>query len=181
MGELVISKLHSDVQEGSFDCGNESINRLVYSSYYPTLLQHGYAFQVTSQDGGILLGYYMIKFRNIKVIDCPSDISEYNSNLFNDCCALHISYIAVATEFQGHGIGSSILKIVVKTVLELSKKFPILLITIDALKEKYDWYKKLGFMPFREQEAAEEKDKVSMYIDCIEDRQTVYNYCDSLV
>lgn len=178
MGQLVISKLHGDIQKDSFDCGNDSINNMVYESYYPTLLKHAYAFQVKDSITGNVLGYYMIKFRSIKISDCPDDIPEYKGSLINDCCALHISYVAVGKKYQRHKIGSNILKAIIKAAKESSNQLPILLITIDALRDKAEWYRHLGFSYFGEQQTREEiQSTVPMYIDCIENRQIVYNYC----
>lgn len=37
------------------------------------------------------------------------------------------------------------LGIIINSILRLAEKFPVRLITIDALKEYYDWYKCKGF------------------------------------
>lgn len=182
MGELVVSKLHGDIQKDSFDCGNDSINNMVYQSYYPTLLKHAYAFQVQDSISRNVLGYYMIKFRSIKISNCPDDISEYEGSLVNDCCALHISYVAVGKRYQRHNIGSSILKLIISAAKESSKQLPILLITIDALRDKTEWYEKLGFSYFEAKDTQKEiQSTVPMYIDCIENRQLVYDYCNELI
>ena len=62
MGRMSIKKIESDISK-SFDCGNSSINSLVYESYYPTILQHAYAFEVRVDER--ITGYFMCRFSTI--------------------------------------------------------------------------------------------------------------------
>ncbi len=97
MGELVIKKLNHDVPSHGFDCGNSSINRQIQESYFPTLLQYSYAYEVSLS--GQVVGYYMIKFRTINLEKAPPEIGEFESSIVHDCSALHISYIAVDKKY----------------------------------------------------------------------------------
>ncbi len=178
MGELIFKKLYRDVSQEEFNCGNDSINRLIYNSYYPTLLQHGYAYEVSDRESHTVLGYYMIKFRSIKLEHCPKEVSEYFCDLINDCCALHITYIAVDKKYQGHRLGTHIMLSVIRTVRDMCQRFPVRLITIDALKDKCKWYQGLGFEMFDPADAYNESTTVKMYIDCVADRSAIQEYVD---
>jgi len=174
MGKIVIQKLKYDVQSGSFDCGNESINRLIQESYFPTLLQYSYAYEVSVS--GQVVGYYMIKVKSVKLEKAPSEIREYESSIVHDCCALHISYVAVDKKYQNKKIGTYILKCIVAQTLNICQKFPITIITLDALKDRYDWYKKRGFVAFDENELETMETTIPMYVNCILDKEAVNNY-----
>ncbi len=181
MGEIHIQRLEKDVSKETFDCGNNSINNMIFESYYPTLLQHAYTYEVTSVNASkVILGYFMILFKTLPIEECPDDISGYFCDFVNSCCALHIKCVAVQKKYQNRMIGTSIVKTIVKHVLDLSKRWPVLLITIDALKEKIEWYKKLGFLPFKEEDIDNMEPTITMYIDCISDRSIVKNYIEQL-
>ena len=178
MAELKITKLQSDVLTKNFDCGNTTINNLILESYYPTLLQHAYAFEVSSKENTV--GYYMINFKKIKLDSCPEDISDYTSTMYDNCTSINIKYISVSSVYQGYGLGSGIMNHIIRNVQNLSKNWPIRLITLDALKEKYEWYKRLGFKPFfNNDDDMDESPTVLMYIDCLIDPVSLHTYCNS--
>lgn len=176
MGKLEIKKLNHDVINGVFDCGNDSINRQIEESYFPTLLQYSYAYEVSVSN--CVVGYYMIKFRTIKFELLPVELKDYYSSLIKDCCALHINYIAIDKKFQGRKIGTNVLKIIIAQVVNICNQWPITIITLDALKEKYEWYKKIGFLAFSEEDVASKDITIPMYISCILNKEAVNNYSE---
>lgn len=175
MAKISIEKLDHDVLEKEFDCGNSSVNMQVQGSFYPTLLQYAYAYKISISDN--VVGYYMIKFRTIKMEKAPSEISEYTCSLIDECNAVHIKYIAIDKKYQRKTIGTYVLKTIIVNVLNLCQKFPITLITLDALIDKYDWYKKNGFVAFNEDELQDSQLIIPMYINCILDKKAVNDYC----
>jgi len=179
MGKLAVRKLCYDVQEGTFDCGNGSINRCIYESYYPTLLQHAYAFQVLVDD--IIVGYYMIGFERYLFDDdaLPEEVNDYRSTIVNTVPAIYVKYIAIQKEFQNRKIGSSLLKYIVDRVFVLCKDFPVSIITLDALKEKYQWYKKNGFLPIDENAMRDQEPTIKMYMKCILATDDVNDYINN--
>lgn len=48
-------KVQCDLSDSSFNCGVAGINRMIRESYYPTLLQHMYAYEIIVND--IIVGY----------------------------------------------------------------------------------------------------------------------------
>ena len=79
---IEINKLSADVPLGSFDCGNQSINNLIFQSCYPTILHQSYAFCVSNDKG--IIAYYMLKFVNIDISICSDEISEFYDDSFDD-------------------------------------------------------------------------------------------------
>lgn len=55
------------------------------------------------------------------------------------------------------------LGIIINSILRLAEKFPVRLITIDVLKEYYDWYKCKGFLPFDKADIDDGKPTIRMY------------------
>ena len=174
MGKIVIEKLEHEVPEQVFDCGNSSINRQIQESYFPTLLQYCYAYQVSIS--GQVVGYYMIRLRTISMESAPKALQEYESSLVNNCSAVHIGYIAVDKKYQNNKIGTYILKTIIIQVLRLCQQFPIAVITLDALKDKYEWYRDRGFAAFDERNLEDSDITIPMYVSCILNQEAVDNY-----
>ena len=141
-------------------------------------MQYSYAYEVTISEQ--VVGYYMIYLRAINIDQAPSELSDYQSSIVHNCSAVHISYIAVDKRFQKRSIGTNVLKTIIVQVLEICKKFPITIITLDALKDKYEWYKEIGFIAFDEEDIANSDITIPMYINCILDKQAVNNYCNEI-
>lgn len=179
MAKLKISMIAEEIPIDRFDCGNQSINSLVSKSYFPTILQHAYAYSFSYDH--TILGYYMLVFKQIPLDKCPEDVAEYRSDLFDSCYSVHIEYIAVNKCFQNRGIGHNILRMVAKNVFSLCRHLPIRLITLDALKDKYSFYKNLGFTALNDSDMDNESSTIFMYQDCLLRKETVNNYIDQFV
>ena len=67
MGNLQYRKVTREVENTSFTCGVPSIDEYVKNSYYPTIVQQAYGYSISGR--GIVLGYYMIMFREIELDD----------------------------------------------------------------------------------------------------------------
>lgn len=178
MSQLQICRLPKDVTAGQFTCGVESIDDMVYRSYFTTILQHAYAYEVSSKN--IVLGYYMIVFQNINLDEYPEEISEYK-DLLEYGTSAYIKYIAVDKRYQGHKIGTSILDQIIKRVFTLAADWPIRLITLDAIRDKYDWYKRMGFKALDESKLAAGDFTIAMYMDCINSKKDIEDYIERQV
>lgn len=171
MSKLTFRKICSEITDNFFDCGNASINSQIHESYYPTLLQHGYTFEVSYNNQ--IVGYYMINLLSLELNQLPGSISDFQCNLFANCSSVHIKYIAVKKEYQHRGIGSRIMDYIVASVFEICERWPIRLITLDALSDKYDWYKRRGFSPLQNPVS---DSTIRMYMDCCTHQVELNNY-----
>lgn len=165
MGNIKGQLLDNNQEIRDFKCGNASIERTITESYYLTLLKHAYAYKIIGN--GMILGYYMLLFRKILLEDCPESIGDYYTEKLDYCTSIHIDYLAINEKYQHRGIGTNVLKMIILFVMKFGKKLPIRLITIDALKEYYDWYRGIGFIAFNEKDLKDSKPTISMYMDCI--------------
>lgn len=160
---IEINKLSADVPSDSFDCGNQSINNLIFQSCYPTILHQSYAFCVSNDND--IIAYYMLKFIDIDIDICPDEISDYCDDSFDPhLCAVNIEYIAVDKKYQGYRFGTRILQQIITDVQKLCEYWPVRFITLDALTTKIDWYKTLGFKEFKPND--DSSSTVRMYLDC---------------
>lgn len=177
-GTICTERIIKDVDYRSVDCGNESINRKLKDVYYADLLRQGYTYKILAL--GKTLGYYMITFKKINIKDWTSDeITGYVSNLSDDFFSIHIQFIMIDKKFQKHGIGTVVLKSVMKEAKELSKIWPIRFLTLDALRDKFDWYRNIGFLPINEREVENDSFYIKMYYDCMENKNTLDEYVKS--
>lgn len=180
MGILQFKRVTQDVENIEFSCGVSSIDQYVRESYYPILTQHAYAYSIMK--GDIILGYYQIMFREIRLEDFPEEISEYDAGVKEDTIsAIHIRYIAVDEKYQKHKIGTSTLKVIIKDVQELANSWPIRVITIDARIELIEWYKKEGFKEIENNTPGQDGVTVGMYFDCHRFAEDLEGYIDSVI
>lgn len=179
MSKLRFKILEAEIAEGMFDCGVESINDYVIRSYLATILQHGYAYQIFYEE--TVIGYYMITFSHIRIEDCPESISEYTSGLSEYLYSIEIKYLAIDKRFQKRKIGTYVLSSVVKSIKDCAQVFPIRLITIDARVDLVEWYKRMGFVPFPQNEADQNGYTLKMYIDCLFRQKMLEEYIESVI
>ena len=115
MGNLQYRKVTREVEDASFTCGVPSIDEYVKNSYYPTIVQHAYGYSISGK--GIILGYYMIMFREIELDDFPPEIADYDPEIKNrKVTAVHIRYIAIDEKYQHNRIGTATIQTIIKNV-----------------------------------------------------------------
>lgn len=166
-----------DKEVKGFKCANLSIEKQIEDSYFITLLKQAYGHQIIIGDK--VIGYYMLHFKGIKLetINAIMD-EEYSSNMLDYYMALHIRYLAIDERLQHKGIGTRVLKAIISEVLDISKKYPIRIITLDALKEYHKWYYDIGFRDIPGING--DGFTVPMYINCMteEDIDKLNNFCE---
>jgi GNAT superfamily N-acetyltransferase len=176
MNEIKCPLMDSDVID--FKCANASIEQQISESYFPTLMKQAYAHQIILDK--TVIGYYMLHFKRIKLDDINEIYEEdYESNFIDYYMAMHIKYLAIDERLQHKGIGTRILQSIIIQILRLSKEYPIRIITIDALSEYYDWYRKIGFkdIPGRKFDG----NTYPMFMDCMseDDYKRLKSYCEN--
>lgn len=144
MGKLQFIEVDNKVEDAIFACGIESINNYIRESYYPHIVQNAYTYSIMYKD--IILGYYQIMFREIKLEDFPEEISDYSTEINNSkLSAVHIRFIAIDEKYQKNWIGTAVLHTIIEKVRQLSIFWPIRVITIDAKLDLIGWYSEIGF------------------------------------
>lgn len=179
MSKMTYKLLQCDVKQDDFDCGVESINKYVYESYWATLLQHGYAYQIEYDSR--IIGYYMITINHMMLEDCDEKISEYSSGLSNYIYTVEIKYLAIRKNLQGKKIGTAVLKSIIKSIKDYLYYIPFRLITIDARDDYIRWYESLGFIKCPVNSAGQDGYTTKMYLDCILNEEKIKEYQDMII
>ena len=92
MGKLVFQRVTKNVSEETFDCGVESINDYVRNSYYPSIAQHAYAYNISGNAKS--LGYIQYLFRDVELEYFPDEIADVDPGVKeNTLSALHIRFL----------------------------------------------------------------------------------------
>ena len=129
--------------------------------------------------GDIILGFYQVMFREVILDDFPDDISYSDSGIDDSkIVAVHIRFIAVDSRFHKNKIGTNILRVVVKRIKDLSKEWPIRVITIDARKELVEWYKQEGFIPMKNNTPGQDGVTDAMYFNLVNYPEEIDEYCE---
>ena len=109
----LVTREVADCQD--FDCGIDSINEYVKDSYYPSIAQHAYAYNIIGN--GKSLGYIQVLFRDVE-LDCfPDDISGVDPGIkANTLPAIHIRFLAIDKSYQRNRIGTVALETIIKRI-----------------------------------------------------------------
>lgn len=180
MGDLLFKRVTTNVHNVDFNCGVESINEYVKESYFPGLVKHAYAYSISVGDK--ILGYYQLMLRDIVLDDLPDELSEYDTEIRNTITAVHIRFLAIDLKYQRHRIGTQVMRIAMTQIRELSKIWPVRIITIDAVVDKIAWYERLGFKKTKRNSREQEGVTEAMYFDCMsdDDFKLLDDYFDSI-
>lgn len=100
-----------------------------------------------------LVGYFTLQRKDIQLQDGVAEVRS----------SLDIARLAVSEPMQNKGIGEATIKLIKEIANMINERY----ITLDALFEKREWYRKLGFKPAIEQEYETECEDslVYMYLD----------------
>lgn len=168
MPTLQIRPIGIDSETVRFDCGNPSIEDRIKHTYYASLLQEGYGYEIVANQQ--LIGYYMITFTMLNGDRIPVEDQQYSSGVYQCLryAAVEITYLAIDKRYQGKNIGTTVLKAIIKDVRSWCHRLPIRFIMIDALKEKEKWYADRGFFTVNgDSPDAGNCATVKMLIDCL--------------
>jgi GNAT superfamily N-acetyltransferase len=124
----------------SFYCLNPSIDEFLKTeAYICHVMREASTTLVYYED--TLVGYYTLTRNPLKDIQ-PDLVKE--EHLY----ALELARLAVSKDFQGKGIGTYIMNHIIDIAYRVNDRF----ITTDALFERWEWYKSLGFDYLLEEE-----------------------------
>lgn len=166
MGSLRFDIVTKDVMNTDFDCGVDSINEYVRDSYYPTIVQHAYAYSISHND--IVIGYFMVMFREVSLEDFPEDIAGFDPEIKEgNLSSLHIRYLAIDKKYQKRHIGTAVLRSIIKKTEDMAVTWPIRVITIDARIDLVEWYIREKFNMMANNRPGQDGVTSAMYYDCM--------------
>lgn len=147
----------------SFRCGNGSMDSFLEIEAFFSDIERKASTSLVYH-GSNLVAYYTLQHTKLDIESWKND-SEY-------AFSLDIARLAVASSYQGKGIGSYIMWKIINTAYEVNERF----ITVDALKEKWEWYSKFDFEIMFEDDLQTDSPVVSMYADLYDENLVRYLY-----
>ena len=173
----LVTRNVADCQD--FDCGIDSINKYVKDSYYPSIAQHAYAYNIIGN--GKSLGYIQFLFRDVELDYFPDDISGVDPGIkANTLPAIHIRFLAIDKSYQRNRIGTAALETIIKRIQDLAEEWPVSMITIDARDELVEWYEQVGFKKMVKNSPGQDGITVAMYYSCIKHPEKLKEYMEEM-
>ena len=159
MARLELRRMDRDIA-GDISCGVQSIDELIKNAYYSVIYKQAIAYNVFYQS--ILVGNYMLRFGFIE-----DEEDEYYVDNHSYPC-MELAYIAIDKKFQNNGLGTNVLKLIIKQVKRISDELPIRFFILDAFASWENWYGKAGFREYPKKLDLRYPDTIPMRMDLID-------------
>ena len=168
MGAICYTLLENQNELTDFDCGNESINKLVSDSFYPHILKQRQVHKLSY--AGYRVGFYSVSVAGISLEESDAPVADYYAST-PSFAAIVLNYLAVDKIVQGNGIGSAALKHIIAEARALYAAWPVRLLILDALRSKLSWYLQHGFALLNQADMNGTSETVRMYLDLMPEEE----------
>jgi GNAT superfamily N-acetyltransferase len=116
--------------------------------------------------GGDVIAYYSLQADAVEL--APREVIP--GVHYRSVPAIKVARIGVRFDQRGKGVGLNLMAYIESEVLSLAKLIGVRFITLDAVGDKIDWYRRLGYQVMQRQaqastEADQESGDRSMYYD----------------
>lgn len=120
---------------------NTSFKNKLHNAYTDSVCKKKAFKEIVLKKGTteIVVGYYIISMCNLSL---PQDKENYD--MFN-YFSINLDLIYIHTPFRGHGIGKTVIKLIIREAKSISNATGCRFITLDALKDLENWYTNEGF------------------------------------
>ncbi|HEY7961050.1 MAG TPA: GNAT family N-acetyltransferase [Solirubrobacteraceae bacterium] len=131
----------------TFACGQETLDRWLRAYAGQNQRRDAARTFVTAEPDGTVAGFYTLVAAQVEHQDATADVRQGLSRHFPIPVAL-LARLAVATPYQGTGLGRSLLLDALQRVLRASDELAIRAVTVDAIDERASsFYRAFGFEP----------------------------------
>ncbi len=140
-----IEKLRRDHAVDRFDCGQEALNRFLVR--YALQNQHAGTSQTyVVLAGDEVVGFYTLVVAQVEYDDAPQRLGKGLAK--RPIPLMLLARLAVATNWQGHGLGSGLLKDAMLRTLQAADIAGIRALAVHAKDDDARaFYERFGFMP----------------------------------
>jgi GNAT superfamily N-acetyltransferase len=143
-GPLRIEKLRRDHAVGQFDCGREELNRFL-AGYALTNQQAGAAQTYLALSGETVVGYYSLAVGEVSYVGAPERLTKGLAR--HPVPIMLLARLAVSSAWQGHGIGSGLLKDAMRRTVQAADIAGIRALAVHAKDESArSFYAHFGFI-----------------------------------
>ncbi|MEO5346064.1 MAG: GNAT family N-acetyltransferase [Magnetococcus sp. YQC-9] len=128
----------------TFDCGQAALNRYLQHHALPNQFAHAAQTYVGIR-GEQILGYYTLTVGEIQHAEAPKRLIQGLAR--HPVPILLLARLAVATAWQGQGIGAGLLKDALLRTLQAAEIVGIRALVVHAKEEARSFYHHFGFLP----------------------------------
>ncbi|MBC7246399.1 MAG: GNAT family N-acetyltransferase [Actinobacteria bacterium] len=164
--DLTSEPLSEENIPSDFDCGDEDLNDFIIND----ALRHqnaNVAMTTLVKYKGKTVGFYSLATDCISLAKEEKDRIKREYNIpYSEYPALKICRLGVQKDFQGKGIGRTMVYDVIGLALEIQEWIGLRFISVDAYQDSRDFYEKLGFLENHHENEADPRGKtISMRYD----------------
>jgi GNAT superfamily N-acetyltransferase len=142
---LRIEKLHRSHEVNEFDCGREALNRFL-TRYALQNQQAGASQTYIAVAGHAVVGYYTLVFGQVEYAAAPERMTKGLAR--HPVPIMLLGRLAVATSWQGKGIGAGLLKDAMQRTMQAADIAGIRAFAVHAKDdEARAFYEHFGFSP----------------------------------
>ena len=142
---LRIEKLRPEHAVEAFDCGREELNRFL-QRFAMTNQRAGSAQTYVALSGESVVGYYSLAVGEVAYDDAPQRLNKGLAR--HPVPIMLLARLAVATGWQGHGLGAGLLKDAMLRTLQAADIAGIRAMAVHAMDDRArDFYAHFGFAP----------------------------------
>ena len=166
--KMIYKIVDTETKLDFFDCGIGSINQMVKECVYPVLCNQAKIISVSAEDE--VVAFYSLAITSVEYADSDAEAFEYchQTSRFG---ALKVNFIAVDKNVQHIGIGKQIMKKIIMEAIELHAIAPVRFVVLDALYDKVEWYRDIGFDYVKSSDTDETLETVRMFFDLMTDEE----------
>ena len=135
-----IEKLEKGHKKTRFDCGNDVLNSFLKRYAYQNQQRYPVGVTYVAVNDTEVIGYVTLSASSIRktALDAKKPYEEIPM--------MRIARLAVDKHFQGHGIGSKLLRFAFDKAKELKERFGCTGVVVDAKEQAVPFYERYGFI-----------------------------------
>ncbi len=142
--------LAKDDPVSGFDCGAKELNRFIQRYAYQSQQSQGARTYISLSDDGDLAGFYTLAYGSVEYEEVPERTRKGLAR--HDVPVMVLARLAVATKFQGKGVGKHLLRDALLRTLQAADIAGLRAVVVHAKDENAKrFYERFKFEPFPSQ------------------------------
>lgn len=144
---MILRLLQPADDRSSFSCGDPAYDNFLLRYAAQNQFKHRISTTIVAVEDERVMGYATFAVGEVAIDDLPD--SARGALPRYPVPVLRLGRLAVDTRYQGHGLGTLLVGHVLQTALRLRDTLGCAAVVVDALPERADFYRALGFVPLR--------------------------------